>query len=280
MKTVYTNSEIAHLWANHVQSTARNSQRKIPAYNREGGYVLFTNRSSSVTTAKHVSLVRCALRHRSIIWVNNPLCKYDDEFSCEVSALLEEIHTLSGKIFRARSNRELYQRQQAAAIDNLNTFLANVCKNTLPPLSTESYGLYALYVLNSNPADIAAQVEALKKAETEKAKAKAKAERIERRKMLAKWRKHTYASSYLADPQGKGYAYLRLSRERDRIETSQGASVSVRSARIVAAMIDSERPIHGHTLDGYTITSWNGELKIGCHIIPRREVLKIKALIS
>jgi hypothetical protein len=42
-------------------------------------------------------------------------------------------------------------------------------------------------------------------------------------------------------------------------------------------MIEAGRDVKGHEIDGYTVISMNGELKVGCHAIERSEVERIGA---
>lgn len=82
MKHVVGDSEVAHLWANHIQEDARNSRNSI-YFDKEIIYsygrhfpiaahitgkkkqkaILFTLDSYSVTTAKHIRIVRAASSH-------------------------------------------------------------------------------------------------------------------------------------------------------------------------------------------------------------------------
>ena len=64
------------------------------------------------------------------------------------------------------------------------------------------------------------------------------------------------------------------------VETSRGAVVSVRAARILWAMIKAGRDIIGHVIDGYTVTASDGALVIGCHTIDRAEVERLGALLD
>jgi len=65
---------------------------------------------------------------------------------------------------------------------------------------------------------------------------------------------------------------LRYRPERNEIETSRGAYVSVKAGQVLYKMIKAGKPVHGHSIDGYTVIGYNGELKIGCHIIKAEEI--------
>lgn len=100
MKHVFTDiSHIAHLWANQLQDSARNSGNfyfdgnTIYSYGRhfpiakhvenEQGVkgVLFTERRYSNTTAKHISVVAQASTHKNIIYCSSPDSTHNDNFN-------------------------------------------------------------------------------------------------------------------------------------------------------------------------------------------------------
>jgi hypothetical protein len=64
------------------------------------------------------------------------------------------------------------------------------------------------------------------------------------------------------------------------VETSRGAVVSCRAARILWAAIKAGREVVGMVVDGYTVSALNGVLKIGCHTIDRAEVERVGALLE
>ncbi len=82
MKQVFNNSEIAHIWAAQQQTEGRTScgnfyfrNQTVFSYGSHfpiavivGNDVIFTMRSYSNTTAKHIGKVRRAVSHKNIIW--------------------------------------------------------------------------------------------------------------------------------------------------------------------------------------------------------------------
>jgi hypothetical protein len=60
--------------------------------------------------------------------------------------------------------------------------------------------------------------------------------------------------------------------EDDRVVTSRNADVPVREAKILWERMKAGKPVHGEKVGYYTVTSWNGELVIGCHHIKREVV--------
>jgi hypothetical protein len=74
-------------------------------------------------------------------------------------------------------------------------------------------------------------------------------------------------------------AYLRISKDGKKVQTSKGASVRVESAKILYKMIKAGKEIRGHNIDGFTVKSINGTLEIGCHSIDMDSVKKVGELI-
>jgi hypothetical protein len=68
---------------------------------------------------------------------------------------------------------------------------------------------------------------------------------------------------------------LRLSKNGKNVETSQHISVSVEAAKLLYTLIKAGRDIKGHNIEGYTVISINGTLKIGCHAINMEDVVSI-----
>ena len=84
-----------------------------------------------------------------------------------------------------------------------------------------------------------------------------------------------YTSFYVNYRPSSFKEVLRISKDKMYIETSQGAKVSARSAKVLFEMIKANKDIKGHQIDGYTVISINGTLKIGCHDIDMTYVKKI-----
>lgn len=51
-----------------------------------------------------------------------------------------------------------------------------------------------------------------------------------------------------------------------------GARVTYKAGKLLFKMIKAGRPVVGHEIDGYTVVSINGVIKIGCHVIEMSEV--------
>ena len=100
MKKVFTDrSQIAHLWANQHQQEARNSNNSFYFYgntiysygshfaiakhisNGNESATLFTTRSYSNTTAKHINITRQAARHKNLIFCPYPNGSHTENFT-------------------------------------------------------------------------------------------------------------------------------------------------------------------------------------------------------
>lgn len=60
--------------------------------------------------------------------------------------------------------------------------------------------------------------------------------------------------------------------EGNNVVTNLNASVPVESAKRLWNIMKANRPVHGEEVGHYVVRSWNGELVIGCHHIPREIV--------
>jgi hypothetical protein len=99
-----------------------------------------------------------------------------------------------------------------------------------------------------------------------------------RKKELLEARQKFY--DYKQNFVGGGEDYLRISKDGKEVETSQNVRVSVESARLLYKMIVAGKSIRGHKIDGWTVTSINGALTIGCHNICMEDVHRVGKMIT
>jgi len=64
------------------------------------------------------------------------------------------------------------------------------------------------------------------------------------------------------------------------IQTSLGANVPLREAKILYERIKDGKDIKGHKIGYYTVIGLNGTLNIGCHKIERDEMERIATLLN
>jgi len=137
MKTVFSNQELFHIYASGTQSHGRSSNGNVyfengvlysygkhfPIAMEYGDKYLFTNDSYSVTTSKHVSQARSALRHRDcielpalrivqeLLWIKRRAKQGDKYYKQDLpkqaaaycKGMAREIQNAQDKLKRARS---------------------------------------------------------------------------------------------------------------------------------------------------------------------------------
>jgi hypothetical protein len=295
MKTVFTPNELPHVFARQSQIEGKTSGRNfffernvIYSYGYhfpiarilESGIVLFTNRSYSNTTAKHISLVRYALNHKDKIYVHNPNASVVDNliaFSKDLKAKFDIIENTRRRPHTrdaAKANVDHIIKTATAYCLAMDTTLDKQIKLLAKSVGAEHLIAASLFkkamdagydhtkfLANLNKKLTAAQ----KKADKER--------KIKAQEKLEKWLAGE-SNTYYLDRQ---YTPLMLRKrvideETTIVETTMGASVSFRAAKVLYDLIKSGRDIKGHVIDNYTVIGINGTLKVGCHEIPTEEV--------
>ena len=128
MKTKFTNSEVPHIWAQQNQETGTGSNiffegKTIYSYGHHFPIatfinpttVLSTTRSYGVSTARHISMTRCALRDGiDVIQAKNPLgAAYEN-----IESIITELERLDIAISRSKSNRGAFIGEKQSIINN------------------------------------------------------------------------------------------------------------------------------------------------------------------
>jgi len=293
------NSTVAHEWANQTREGRRGSNfyfegPRLYSYGahfvvgviadtKAGRCALFNSRRYSQSTAIHQSRARGAASHLIRFTVPAPgTTKEDIKANCLY--YLTAITEAQGALIRARVNvagREnvlsatigeaarytnCFPRAPIALRRKISAWCKRLESDTLVT-ADERTALEARRVKQ-----LAREIAATKHAEERRA-----ALVIEATVKLEAWTNgEAVTVPYIYELPTR----LRLNATGAAVETSRGAVVSVRAARIAWAAIKSGRDIVGMVLDGYTVTAFNGVLKIGCHTIERAEVERIGALID
>ena len=283
MKTVFTDiSQIAHLWANQTQENAKTSSRNfyfdgtsIYSYgyhfmiaehvqNNEGvKAVLFTERTYSVTTSKHLSVVRQAANHLNLIYCYNPENSHEQNFTAWVS----EIESICRKLTNAKKP-EIYLNQ----IENVNArvnkyaafFSLQIPAKLVAAMAITSKDVYKSYSASK------AELEAKERKENELQLKK------QHTKELINWRKYKIHRLYVRN----GIDYLRLDTLGERIETTQGVKIPVETAKRFYPIL--MRSIKNGGCNGncgvkildYEVNEINKDfILVGCHKIQYKELI-------
>ena len=127
-----TNSEISHIWANNLEYKGKQGSlffngNTIYSYgyhfpiamHLDSETVLFTNRSYSNSTAKHIGLVRSAVSHKTIIYCNRP----DSNHKLNIEAFILQITNEALKLVKAKKP-EIYLQNIEYIKNDLNKYLA------------------------------------------------------------------------------------------------------------------------------------------------------------
>jgi hypothetical protein len=294
MKTTFNNREIGHIWANQKQEFGRGSNiffkgKTIYSYGYhfpvasivQPGIILFTTNDYSKATAKHKSfIIRSIPQTFKVFGV--PCVDIDKNYKQDTKDKHKiNIDYFVNNIYRSldsaeRSNKysdSLYQSAMGyriAGVEYCEAFKLRKPKELKEPVPMSD--------------KIRQKIEAQREKQ-EAINKKIEAERIEREsiilsKVLPLWFNHLPNPEGLPDAYYLKNAYLRLNKEGDKVETTQGAKVSIRAAKVLFDLIKSGKDIKGHNIDGYTVIGINGVLTIGCHKIETTEINRFAKLMN
>jgi hypothetical protein len=273
MKKVFSDvSHIAHLWANQLQSEARNSgnfyfnvetiysygshfpiARHVKNKNGEQG-VLFTERRYSNTTAKHISVVRQAASHLNIIYCYRPDNTHSDNFK----AWVNQIESIAANLPKAKKP-EKYLNEIGIVESRVKKY-AEFFELTIPEslvaaMSIASKDQFTKY--------------ADRKKEYELSEKKRQEAELKKRhkKELNEWLKGKTHRLYVRD----GFDYLRLS--NDRIETTQAAQVPFELGKKLFLKIKDGKLNIGDKVMDFEVQETSPYIKIGCHTFKPKYLL-------
>lgn len=269
MKKVVSPQQVAHLFANKMQSEATNSNRslyfnddKIYSYGShfciakfiDSNTLLFTERSYSSTTSGHISIVRGATSHINKIYCAYPSGSHDQNFNY----WLLDAEAVTDKLSRAKKP-EIYLLQLSQIRDKA-TIYANHFAIEIPSLL-----LAVLSVVNS--ADVVAYLNG----KVALIQAEKKAKELMQAKLyklqLSKWRKNKLQRLLVRN----NYDYIR--KNGNDFETSQGVKIPFEIGMRFYNNLSSVK-VGSRFLD-FTVTEITKQfISIGCHKIKITEMKK------
>lgn len=265
-------SAIAHAWANKTQESARNSTNNfyfdgdtIYSYGShfaiakhmigtEGVHgVLFTNRSYSNTTSKHVIVTRQACSHLLKIYCSNPTGTPKENFD----QWIRQAEATAAKLTTARKP-EMYL-SALASIGSEVAFYSHFVGAPVPEVLTAVLSIgsglkYQEYTAKKEQFE----AEAAAKAAADRKKAFTKA--------LNKWVKGQGHRLY-----GRGDRdYLRISMDGNHVETSQAVDIPIEYAKkLWKRVVDGTLKEGDKVLRDFTVISVDKKsITIGCHTFP------------
>jgi hypothetical protein len=289
MKNVVSNSEVGHLWYHETQARARNGKNTlyfqgptIYSYGshfpiarivRHGGAkaVLFTTRSYTNTTARHISYTRRAIPASAIV------------FRVEKPTEAVTIETLKGKekeaaeaVAKSKHSRKYKALHLSRAQDLLNE------ARSMASFFCLDYEVAAPEELDN----LAEKIEEARKEEAQRQREAAAKRLQEAQEDLEAWKRHEI--SYTGKLHVLTFSYARI--QENELVTTKGARVPLehvkKAAPIVRALIENGRTYkrNGHTihLGHYVLDEIkeDGTLIAGCHTFERAEVLRILDMVE
>ncbi|HEY6143787.1 MAG TPA: hypothetical protein VIV55_10285 [Flavobacterium sp.] len=280
MRTVYSSaSEVIHLFAQRTQDNAKcsnvffNTPNKIYSYghhyllgefveNKKGEVAIIIDDSGySQTTSKHISLMRVATRQ--YMQFNRTQIDLNKVFN----AITENV-----RLLQTARKKEKYIDPSIYLFEKLNEYIKWSNKAEIKKFDLYKKIVELMKVINGG--DFEKYLADAKKRRLAELK-KTEKLRLERLKIQIE-KFHNYEGNYITETEED---FLRLSKNGELVETSQGVKVSIKEAKILYSMIVAKKDIVGFKISDYTVISINGTLKIGCHKINMESVHKVGQLL-
>lgn len=289
------NAQLAHKWAAQTKQSGRGSNFYFdgPTIYSWGGHfpvasftdatvrgmrvVLFTSRSYSMSTSRHKGLARSALQGLDVVVIECPEVlagQYSSLHSENLEHFKTEFENATLKASRARSYADAYIRDAAIAQHNAATY-AEAFALEIPQWSQDAISPELLARANAAAAE--------RKAKEERDRARRAEEYAQK---IAAWRNGASANECeLWRFAGEDTA-LRVSRDGKHVETSRGATITMRTAhelyRRALSMIgrdDAEREKAARLcphVDGFAMREFcaDGSIVVGCHTLKWPEIAR------
>lgn len=300
MKTVFSNDELPHIWASRSQDNGRNSNDSfyfqgatiysygshfpIAQFRDNGRFCLVTNQTYSNTTAKHIGQVWRAIPHYSTsIAVDNVLATTKDDHTKNARGMVAEIADCADKQTRARVYT--YYSQINSRIADLRAYVVwSKINNRLTKLEKQLIALPEIGADNlADLLTIFGQISKQSKAQQKRAERQAKKraeiqakkQQLQAMEALEQWKQGAPITYQIRNR--LQYAPIGLRISGDTVETTQGASIKLATAKRIwpelkARKLPTDRIDHfrADTID-------DNQIVIGCHIIALAEIDRIGA---
>ena len=278
MRRVLKNhDEVCHVWAQQTQSEGRAGNiffrdKSIYSYGRhfemarfiDDETVFITPRRYSVSTTNHLSLVRQAVRHKTVFTV--PDFTYHPD---NVRYLIDKARDHFDKAKRARKYADWEIRSGRETAETTRAYITKF-QVAVPDSHVELWqALHTDTYLNSEvQATLLAKARAAQAAEREATKQARLAREREEAERLEQWVR--------GELDWGRFSAMRLRVKGDTVQTTHGANVPVIEARKLYRALKAGMNIEGQQVGYYRVTRvTESELVIGCHNIPLSEVERI-----
>jgi hypothetical protein len=276
MKKVLSSDMVAHTWANQSQDEARTTTGNlyfngdsIFSYGRHfciarhvKGAILFTTRSYSNTTAKHISIVRQACRDQKIIYCPDPRDSTwgnFDNFTIKIKNALYGLDKAKKPEKYIGPANSIFERAKIYA----DFMGVKIPLEMVELIASVNNGVYKDYLKK--------EAERIQK-EREEAETR---QLIQFKIDLVEWRKGKTHRLY-----NSTFDYLRIN-PKNRIETSQNIEIPMEIAKRTYNFIIGSLKTGGcigcdHRILDYGIKEVTKDhVKVGCHTIQMAEIKKM-----
>ena len=269
MKTVFSNSEIVHIFAQQTQENGRTSGvgmffegKKIYSYGRhyllaefiDDNTILINDKGYSNTTSKHISLITQATR------------QYKQYFTRTVDLQLvyNQIIDLNSRLARA-IKKDVICSDIINFFEGLESFLRqyNKANELLDERFIEIQNIYGSIYANKDAYILASKEREIKRKQAEK---------IKLGKDLEKFL--SYEIDYI-NSKSSNVDFIRISQNKEFVETSQQVKINIDEARMLYRHIANGNDVKGYKISNYTVISLNGVLQIGCHRIDTKNMNEV-----
>jgi hypothetical protein len=273
MKTVFNNSELAHIYANQRQQHGRNSNgsfyfegktiysygshfpiAKIIANESGDNCMLFTYRTYSNTTAKQISILRSATRQYKKIYCHTP----NESHSSNFASWLQLSEHQAAKLQKAKKP-ELYLNELGRLYSEVSEY-AQFFNLAIPPM--------LLAVLSIK--DKSENLEYMSKKAILIKEAQKQADKIQKQEFkeaINKWFNGETQRLY----KRCNIDFLRVN--ENRVETTQAVQIPIEIAKRLHSKIKSNTLKVGESLLSYRVDQVGDIIKIGCHNFTRKYLL-------
>lgn len=272
MKTVFTNSEIVHVFNEQNQYKGRTSSGSMYFYNNkiysygshyilakflDSNTILINDKGYSTTTGKHISLITSATRDKKQYFITKT----------DYKTVNQNIKEFLNKLVKARKTKEFYLYEIDSTLKMYFDYLEYTKQKT--KFNTYKEHRETLRLANKFYNDLDNLKETIKEANL-KESIKAKKEIVQK---LKDWKDNKI--NWFRNK--TNFDYLRINGEN--IETSQNVKISISEAKRVLKLIEAKKVIGQRIENRFTVTSFNSFLRVGCHNISIKEINYIKNLI-
>ncbi len=278
MRKVFSNhSEVCHVWAQQRQSEGKASRiffedKSIYSYGRhfemarfiDADTVFVTTRRYSVSTAKHLSIVRGAVTHKTVFQVPSFTNHVEN-----VQYYIERARGYFDKAKRARTSTTYLLGAAKRTVTTLREYL-DLFPTPIPESHAELWTAldHGTYLDGDVQAALLKKEREARKAELESQRLAREAREREEQERLEKWIAGELVYGY--------FSAMRLRVREDQVETTHGAKVPVIEARKLYRALKAGIDVAGQHIGHYTVTRLDKEeIVIGCHNIPLTEIERI-----